>query len=149
MVDALGRFRGPLTSFRRPPQGGEPPATRKAPRKRGFFFVRNLSNGLSRERLLLEAETGELVVEAGQTAAAIEQLLGATGPSRVRVRVDVELHRVAVLAPGGAGLELGAIGHDDLDRVVIGMNLGLHGPVLGSPEHPFKAAGPGASLALR
>ena len=42
------------------------------------------------------------------------------------LRVDVELHHVAFLAPGRAGVELGAIGHDDLDGVVVGMDVGLH-----------------------
>ncbi len=34
---------------------------------------------------------------------------------------------VAFLALGRAGQELGPIGHDDLDRVVFGMDVGLHG----------------------
>ena len=75
----------------------------------------------------LQAETGEPLLEARQPAAAVEQLLGAAGPGRVRLRIDVEMQHVAALAPGGAGLELGAVGHDDLDGVIIGVNVGLHG----------------------
>src|SRR5689334_14522279 len=77
--------------------------------------------------LLLEAEAGELLLEAREPAAAVEQLLGAAGPGRVRLGIDVEVQRVALLAPGGAGGELGAVGHHDLDGVVIGVGAGLHG----------------------
>src|SRR5262249_17453498 len=76
---------------------------------------------------LLEAEPGELLLEARKPAAAVDQLLLAAGPGRVRLGVDVEAQRVARLAPGRAGGELGAIGHDDLDGVVLGMGVGLHG----------------------
>ena len=51
-------------------------------------------------------------------------LLVAAGPGRVRGRIDVELQRVAFLAPGGAGLEDGAVGHLHLDHVVIGVGIG-------------------------
>src|SRR6476661_4798925 len=50
----------------------------------------------------------------------------------MRLRVDVELKGIALLAPGGAGVEFGAVGHDDLDAVIVGMNVGLHGQILGS-----------------
>src|SRR5690349_6740030 len=59
--------------------------------------------------LLLEAEAGELLLEARQAPAAVEQLLGAAGPGGVRLGVDVEVERIALLAPGGAGGELGAV----------------------------------------
>ena len=62
----------------------------------------------------------------GQAAAAVEQLLLATGPGRVRLRVDVEMHDIALLAPGGAGGEFAAVGHHDLDGVVAGMDILLH-----------------------
>jgi hypothetical protein len=39
----------------------------------------------------------------------------------VGVRVDVEVEGVALFAVGRAGRELGAVGHDHLDEVVIGM----------------------------
>src|SRR5712691_9595276 len=76
---------------------------------------------------LLEAEASELLLEAGDPPGAIHDLLLAAGPRRVRLRVDVETQRVTLLAPGGAGGELGAVRHDDLDGVVFGMSVGLHG----------------------
>src|SRR5581483_869192 len=72
-------------------------------------------------------EARELLLEARDTAATIDELLAAAGPGRVRLRIDVEMHRVAFLAPGGAGGEFGPIGHDDLDGVIVRMNVGLHG----------------------
>src|ERR1044071_1315021 len=79
-----------------------------------------------RRGLLLGADAGELLLEARDAAAAVEQVLLAAGPGRVRLRVDVERERVALLAPGGAGGELAAVGHLDRDGVVIGMQIGLH-----------------------
>src|SRR5882724_4020322 len=76
---------------------------------------------------LLEAEAGELLLEAGDPPGAIHDLLLAAGPRRVRLRVDVETQRVTLLAPGGAGGELGSVRHDHLDGVVFGMSIGLHG----------------------
>src|SRR5262245_26297405 len=73
--------------------------------------------------LLLEAETGELLLEAGQTAAAIEQLLLAAGPGRMRLGVDIEVQHIALFAPGGARGELGAVGHFDRDGVIVGMGV--------------------------
>src|SRR5882724_2413797 len=77
-------------------------------------------------RLLLLADAGELLLEARDAAAAVEQALLAAGPGRVRLRVDVEVERIARLAPGGAGGELGPVGHDDLDGMVIGVDIGFH-----------------------
>src|SRR5262245_60868406 len=77
--------------------------------------------------LFLLEEARELLLETRQPAAAVEQLLLAAGPGRVRLRVDVEMQRVARFAPGGTGRVLGPIGHDDLDGVVFGVNIGLHG----------------------
>src|SRR5262249_50445293 len=77
--------------------------------------------------LLLEAQPRELLLEAREPSAAVEQLLGAAGPGRVRLRVDVKVERVPLLAPGGAGGELGSVGHHDLDGVVVGMGVDLHG----------------------
>src|SRR6185437_12610942 len=55
-------------------------------------------------RSVLLEEAGKLLLEPGDAAAAVEDLLGAAGPGRVRLGVDIEVHRIAVLAPGGAGL---------------------------------------------
>src|SRR4051812_9541076 len=71
-------------------------------------------------------ETGELLLEARQAAAAVEQLLRSAGPGRMRLRVDIEVQRVTFLAPGRTRFEFGSIGHHDLDRVVIGVDIALH-----------------------
>jgi regulator of CtrA degradation len=93
----------------------------KAPARAGACRVRVQDRGL-----LLQAEIGEFLLEARKPAAAVEQLLLAAGPGRMRLRVDVEPHRVALLAPGGAGGELRAVGHDDLDGMIVGVGIGFH-----------------------
>src|SRR3954452_5639273 len=40
--------------------------------------------------------------------------------------VDVEVKGVALLAPRRTRLEFGAVGHFDVDRVIFGVNAGLH-----------------------
>src|SRR6266498_2754745 len=70
---------------------------------------------------LLLPQAAELLLEAREAPAAIHQVLLAAGPGRMRLRVDVEAQRVARLAPGGAGGEFGAVGHDDLDGVIVGV----------------------------
>src|SRR5262245_34525815 len=84
------------------------------PRFRGAFAI------LARSKaLFLDAdEARKLLLEAGQPAAAVEQLLLTAGPGRVRLGVDIKVQHVARLAPCGAGGELGAVGHDDLDGVI-------------------------------
>jgi crotonobetainyl-CoA:carnitine CoA-transferase CaiB-like acyl-CoA transferase len=74
--------------------------------------------------LLLQA--AEALVEAGDLAAGVEHARVAAGPGRVDLGIDVELQRVAFLAPGGAGLEGGAVGHLHRDHVVLGMRVALH-----------------------
>src|SRR5437016_1334246 len=78
------------------------------------------------EDSVLFQEARELLLKAGNAAAAIHQLLGAAGPRRVRFRVDVEVQRVAFLAPGRARLVLGAVGHHDLNHMIIRVNFGFH-----------------------
>src|SRR5580692_1705101 len=80
----------------------------------------------SPRNLTLE-EAREFLVETRQAAAAVEQVLLAAGPGRVRFRVDIEMQRIARLAPGGPGGEFGAVGHDHFDGVVVGMGVGFHG----------------------
>src|SRR5579864_4655719 len=60
------------------------------------------------EALLLGAErqSGEARVEAREAAAAVEQLLRAAGPGRVRVGIDVEVEGRSFRAIGRAGVEL-------------------------------------------
>ena len=54
------------------------------------------------------------------------QARAAAGPGGVRQRVDLEVHRVALLAPGGLHLDHGAVGHLDVDEVVFGVDVGPH-----------------------
>src|SRR5215813_13040642 len=77
--------------------------------------------------LLLEPDAGKLLLEPREPPAAIHQLLLTAGPSRMRLRVDVEVHGVAFLAPGAAGGEFGAVGHHHLDGVIVRMQVGFHG----------------------
>src|SRR3546814_9713253 len=50
----------------------------------------------------------------------------AAGPGRMRGGINIQCHRVAFLAPGGASLERRAIGHLDRDEVIIGMRVLFH-----------------------
>src|SRR3546814_15050588 len=70
--------------------------------------------------LALQRKAAEALVEAGDLTALIQQAAVTAGPCRVNLGIDVELHRVAFLAPGGAGFEHGAVGHLHLDGVIIG-----------------------------
>src|SRR5450759_3492278 len=83
----------------------------------GFFGL--LFVGLEKAR--------ELLLEARHAAAAVEQMLLAAGPGRMGLRIDVEMHDIALLAPSGTGGEFAAIGHHNLDGVVVGVDIGLHG----------------------
>src|ERR1700755_1563451 len=78
--------------------------------------------------LLFDAEAGELLVELRDLTAGIHHALHA-GPSRVRLRIDIQAQRVAFLAHAGSRLELRPIGHYDVDLVVFGVNARLHGLV--------------------
>src|SRR3546814_15228285 len=85
-----------------------------------------------------ELQAAEALVEARHLAAAVDDAVLA-GPRRVRLRVNLETDHRALLAVGRASGVLAAIGHDDLDLVVIGMDVGLHRvspPLarLGSPD---------------
>ena len=85
---------------------------------------------------LVQAEVAEALVEARDLAAAVDDALGAAGPHRVRQRVDIEGERVARLAPRGARGKGAAVGPDDGDLVIVGMNVFLHGgPRLPSGFH--------------
>src|SRR5580698_7060946 len=90
--------------------------------------------------VLLE-EAREFLLEPRHAAAAIEHLLGAAGPGRMRLGVDIEVQLVARLAPGRARLVLGAIGHYDCNHMIFRVNLGFHGRSFGAPAPVFKLAG--------
>src|SRR5689334_22875009 len=78
-----------------------------------------------RSSLLAERKTAEALVEAGDLAAFLH-LASTADPGRVDLRIDVEVQRIAFLAPRRTGLELGAVGHLDVDHVIIGVSTGLH-----------------------
>src|ERR1700759_851422 len=85
-------------------------------------------------------EARKLLLEARDAAAAIHDLLGAAGPGRMRPRIDVEVQLVAFLAPGGAGLVLGAVGHHDRNGMIFRVNFGFHGVSCRRPAPVFKSA---------
>lgn len=82
----------------------------------------NAGNGLL-------VEEAEFLLELGYAATAVEQRLLAAGPGRMRLGIDIEGQRVARLAIGRAGDELGAVGHHHIDGVIIGMDALLHGEI--------------------
>ena len=80
-----------------------------------------------RWRPLLQAKFLEALVELGHLASGIHESVPAAGPCRVGFGIDVERQGVALAAPGRTGLEGRAIGHDDVDLVVVGVGLSFHG----------------------
>src|SRR5580704_17995159 len=105
----------------------------------GRVRVRPLLKQRAAMQPLLLQETFEFLLEARQAATAVDQVLLTAGPGRMRLRVDVEMQRVARLAPGRPGRELGAVGHDHFDEVVVGMSVRFHGSLTA-------LAGAGAAL---
>ncbi len=71
---------------------------KKAPARAGASDALSLREGPRRVSILLE-EARELLLEPRHAAAAIEDLLGAAGPGRVRLGVDIEVQLVALLCP--------------------------------------------------
>ena len=103
-------------------RGGHGQSAREPIARAGDFVAVNLPTAA---RLFLQ-KARELFLEARQSAAAVDQVLLAAGPGRMRLRIDIEMQRIAGLAPGRAGGEFGAVGHDHLDQVVIGVGVGFH-----------------------
>src|SRR5207247_11474709 len=116
--------------------------TKKRPGKPGRFAYLGLREVGSKASILLE-EARKLLLEARHTAAAVQHLLGAAGPGRVRLGVDVEVQLVAFLAPGGTGQVLGTVGHNDRNRMIIRVNFGFHGISFGAPAPVSKCLGYG------
>src|SRR4051794_34910039 len=75
--------------------------------KNGNFYARR-SGSDPRGLLFQEAE---FLIELADPAAAVDELLLAARPGRMGLGVDVEMERVALLAPGRPGLEFRAVGH--------------------------------------
>src|SRR6056297_63581 len=73
-----------------------------------------------------ETEALVFLLELRHAAALVHQARAAAGPGGVHRRIDVERERVALRAPGGAHLNHVAIGHLDVDDVVIGMDILFH-----------------------
>ena len=64
-------------------------------------------------------EAFELFLEARQASTTVHQLLVAARPCRMRAGIDIQSDGVAFLAVGRVRDELGAVGHDDFDLVVM------------------------------
>ena len=75
---------------------------------------------------LLLVEEAELLLETRNASAAVKNGLGAAGPCRMRLRIDIQRQRIAILAVRGAGNELGAIGHHNIDGVIVRVNAFFH-----------------------
>jgi hypothetical protein len=112
---------------------------RKTPRREPRRFVKMPVRGTLKASIFLE-EAGKLLLEPRYAAAAVEQLLGAADPGRVRLGVDIEVQLVALLAPGRARLVLGTIGHYDRNHMIIRVNFGFHGRSFGAPAPVFSIA---------
>src|SRR5262245_51096237 len=67
--------------------------------------------GIRNRACSLFVEEAKLLLEPADPAAAVDDRLLAARPCRMRLGIDVEIERVAFLAPGRTGLEFGAIGH--------------------------------------
>src|ERR1700743_138765 len=94
------------------------------PRKQGRFAFEAF--GTAKLQSFLR-KPKNFLLDPRNAAAAIEKLLGAARPGRVRLGVDIEVELVAFLAPGGTGLVLGAVSHHDSNGMIIRVNLGFHG----------------------
>ncbi len=62
--------------------------------------VRKAADALARHANRLLLEEAELLIEAADPTATINQVLVATSPGRVSGRINVQLKVVAFLAPG-------------------------------------------------
>src|SRR3546814_1040114 len=80
-----------------------------------------LGTGVQTCALPISSKTRSTVAKEGDTMPLI-----AAGPGRMRGGINIQCHRVAFLAPGGASLERRAIGHLDRDEVIIGMRVLFH-----------------------
>src|SRR6185369_9395889 len=116
---------------------------KKRPGETGAFLLYlGRKEAGSKASVLLE-EARKLLLEARHAPATVQDLLGAAGPGRMRLGIDVEVQLVAFLAPGGTGAVLGAVGHYDRNRMIIRVNFGFHGISFGAPAPVSKCLGYG------
>src|SRR5205823_916060 len=95
----------------------------------GGALSRGCLGGLGAGRLGAGGDAGaghaEAVLEALHAAAAVDALAHA-GPGRMGLRIDIQAHLRAFLAPGRLRLERRAVGHHHRDLVVVGVGLLFH-----------------------
>src|SRR3546814_18223449 len=87
-------------------------------KKRAAEATPDLPQRCGRALFGLQRQPAKTLVEARDLAALIEQTAVAAGPCRVHFWIDVELHRIAFLSPGGTGFKYGAVGNLHLDGVI-------------------------------
>ena len=95
-------------------------------RKKGTGIFSCAFFSLCNSGRVLPEKTVIFLFEARQTPATVGQMLSATGPGGVRFGIDIKLQLVAFLAPGGIGLESAAIGHDNSNLVILGVQIFFH-----------------------
>lgn len=86
---------------------------------------------MTEEALSLHASilhiTFKTLLEAAQAATAVNQVLLATGPGRVRRRVDVQGQLLAGFAPCRAGFVARAVVQHDSYEMIFGVDALFHG----------------------
>ncbi len=73
----------------------------------------------------------ELLVEAGEPAAAVDQVLLAARPCGMGGRIDVECQLRIRLAPGRPNPIARAVVKDDIHEMIVGMDAFFHGTTCG------------------
>lgn len=71
------------------------------------------------------AEASKTLVELGYLASAVDHALDAS-PGRMRFRVDIKTQGVTSRAHARIRLVFGAVGHDDVDLVIVRVNILFH-----------------------
>src|SRR5262245_2746027 len=90
--------------------------------------------------------TLELLFEAREATATIDQMAVAAGPGGMRLGIDVEGQRVTLFAIGGVGLKLGPVRHRHFDAMIVRVEIVLlfhHSPLgAGAAAIPAKKLPP-------
>lgn len=74
----------------------------------------------------LFVEEAKLLLEARYTSATVKNGLGSAGPCRMGLGINIQRQRVAILAIGRTGHEFGAVGHHNIDGVIVRVNAFFH-----------------------